>query len=162
MQDRLAIAGAKYLFLLIIAAAGIWAVRQPRQRLKRVFLFGLVVLPLAYVGGLIAGRLYDDPRPFVVGHFTPLVAHEPDNGFPSDHLLLCASVAAVVVCFQWKLGLMLWVLTAIVAVCRVYVGVHHAVDVIASMLIVAFVAVVVRLALWKTMDRIIGQTAPAA
>jgi undecaprenyl-diphosphatase len=147
--DQLAVFGAKYLFLLILLLAGAWAIRQRLPRVKRVVLFGAIIFTLAYIAAKIGGALYDDPRPFVVGHFTPLVPHEPDNGFPSDHVLLCSAVAAVVTMFQWPLGIVLWVMTAIVAICRVYVGIHHATDVIGSAAIVLAVALAARLVITK-------------
>lgn len=143
MLDRLAVFGAKYLFLVILAVAGVWAIRQPMPRIKRLVLIAALMFPLVYVGALIGGKFYDDPRPFVVGHFTPLVAHEPDNGFPSDHVLLCSAVAALVMVFEWRLGAMLWVLTAFVAAARVYIGLHHTTDAIGSITIVLVVASVV-------------------
>jgi len=143
--DQLAVLGAKYLFVLLLLLTGVWVIHQPLPRMKRIVLFAAVIFTLAYITAKISGVLYDDPRPFVVGHFTPLIPHEPDNGFPSDHVLLCSAVAAVVTIFRWPLGIVLWAITVIVAICRVYVGIHHAIDVIGSAAIVLAVALVARL-----------------
>ncbi len=81
------------------------------------------------------GSLYYDPRPFVVGHFTPLIPHVPDNGFPSDHALLISAIAMIGMVWNRKLGSALWVLAVLVAAARVYVGVHHTIDVAGSCII---------------------------
>ncbi len=81
---------------------------------------------------LIGNLLYVDPRPFVVGHFIPLIPHVPDNGFPSDHTLLAAALAAIGMYWNKWLGLALWVIAIAIAIARVYVGLHHPIDVLGS------------------------------
>ena len=51
---------------------------------------------------LILGHLYYNPRPFVVGNFTPLISHSVDNGFPSDHVLLASAIASILYFFSKK------------------------------------------------------------
>ena len=132
MLDKLSIFGAKYLFIVIAGIALVYFLRQPRSTQKRIVIFAAVTLPLIFIVSKIGALLYDDPRPFVVGHFVPLIPHEPDNGFPSDHVLLCASIAAVIYPSRKRLSLILWVLTLLVGMSRVHVGLHHPVDIIGS------------------------------
>lgn len=87
---------------------------------------------MTYALGLIGNYLYYDPRPFVVGHFTPLIAHVADNGFPSDHTLLAACLAALGTYWNRWLGSLLWIIAIVIAVARVYVGLHHPIDVLGS------------------------------
>ena len=103
-------------------------------------IFAALTLPLTFIVSKIGALLYFDPRPFVVGHFIPLIPHEPDNGFPSDHVLLCASIAAVVFPSNKYLGIVLLLLTLMVGVARVHTGVHHAIDIIGSLVIALAVA----------------------
>ena|SRR2546426_3391159 len=140
MLNTLSIIGAKYLFIVIGVIAFVHFLKQPRAEQKRLLLFGVLTLPLAYVVSKIAALLYNDPRPFVTGHFAPLIKHEPDNGFPSDHVLLCASIAALVYPSNKGLSLVLWALTLLVGLSRVYTGLHHPVDIIGSMLMAIVVA----------------------
>ncbi len=137
--DHIFILGAKYLYLLILGIAAIFFFKQPRDVQKKMAVYGLIALPIMYIGLKIAGYLYYDPRPFVVGHFIPLVPHIPDNGFPSDHTILSAAVAMIVLPFSRRWASVLWVLTLGVAVSRVYVGIHHPTDIIASILIAVIV-----------------------
>lgn len=132
-MDAFFILTAKYLFLLPILILGgyFFAQRWPAQ--KRMALFAVPTGCLTYLFGLIGNYFYDDPRPFVVGHFAPLVAHAADNGFPSDHTLLVSALALVGMYWDTRLGIVLWAIAILVAIARVYVGLHHPLDVIASM-----------------------------
>src|SRR5665213_707981 len=138
-MDSFFIFSATYLFVLSILIISGYFLQQPMHAKKRMVVFALGSLALTYVVGLLSGRLYFDPRPFVVGHFTPLIPHAPDNGFPSDHALLVSAIATVGSYWNWKLGAVLWIIASIVAVARVYVGVHHPIDVIGS-IVIALVA----------------------
>ncbi len=139
---------AKYLFILSIIIAGIYFLRQSRDIQKRMVVFSVLTLILVYLFATIAGYLYYDPRPFVQENFTPLIPHTADNGFPSDHVLLVSVIAAVFSYFNKRLVVTsLWVLALLVAVGRVYVGVHHVIDVIASMFISLLSAYIIHLIL---------------
>jgi len=140
MLNTLSIIGAKYLFIMIAGIAFVYFLKQPRGEQKRLVLFAALTLPLAYVVSKIGAFLYNDPRPFVAGYFVPLIPHEPDNGFPSDHVLLCASIAALIYPSSKRLSLALWALTLLVGLSRVYTGLHHPVDIIGSMLMAIVVA----------------------
>ncbi len=129
------ILAAKYLYLLPVAILGVYFLLQPRDAQKRMALFAIPATLFAYALGTLGNHLYIDPRPFVVGHFTPLVYHAPDNGFPSDHTLLVSAVAAIGTLWSRRLGIALWILAVIVASARVYVGLHHVTDVLGSIVI---------------------------
>lgn len=130
--DSLFIFGAKYLFILSFVIAGIYFLKLPWESKKKIAVFGVISIILIYGIAFIAGHLYDNPRPFVADHFTPLIPHDPDNGFPSDHVLMVSAIAAVVYFSNRKIGLILLGIGILVAISRVYVGVHHPIDVIAS------------------------------
>lgn len=143
MIDALAILGAKYLYIAVVLAAGVYFFTLPRDKQKELALYALISLPLMFIVLKVAGRLYYNARPFVVGHFTPLLPHAPDNGFPSDHTMLSAAFATVVFTYNKKLGAVLWLLTLLVGLSRVYVGIHHYLDIAASMIIAIVIAVLV-------------------
>jgi undecaprenyl-diphosphatase len=58
---------------------------------------------------------------------------------------LVASIASIVWFYNKKAGVVLWVIALFVAVSRVFVGVHHTVDVVASMLIALLATYVVHI-----------------
>lgn len=138
--DYLSIFGAKYLYLIALFVAGVYFLKLPWQEKKQIFVFGIVALPIMFAVLKIAAALYFDPRPFVVGHFTPLIPHDPDNGFPSDHTLLLSAVASLVFPFNKKMSSILWVFVVLVGVSRVYTGIHHPIDIIGSIIIAVAVA----------------------
>jgi len=140
MLDTLSILGAKYLFVVIAGIALVYFLKQPRDEQKRIVIFAVLALPLTYIVSKIGALLYFDPRPFVVGHFVPLIAHEPDNGFPSDHVLLCASIAALVFPSSKYVGLVLLLLTLLVGASRVHTGIHHTIDIIGSLVMALAIA----------------------
>jgi undecaprenyl-diphosphatase len=131
-MDALFVFGARYLFLAAPLGALVFFLRQPRSKQKEIVIFSLISLPLIYVLALLASHLYFDARPFIVGHFTPLIPSSTDNGFPSDHMLLVSAVASIVVCFNRRVGIILWSIAVCVGLSRVYVGVHHLVDILGS------------------------------
>ncbi|MBU6142186.1 phosphatase PAP2 family protein [Patescibacteria group bacterium] len=131
---------AKYLFIVPILILGGYGLSRPRSEWKEMAFFAVPALILTYLLGKISGQFYFDPRPFVTDHFIPLIAHAADNGFPSDHTLLAAGLAAVGLYWNKRMGILLWVLAALIAVARVYVGVHHPIDVIGSA-VIALIAV---------------------
>lgn len=139
-MNSLIIFAAKYLiYILILIAAG-YIAAQNKKRQKEILFLAAIILPVSYVVAKIASFFYYDPRPFVVGGFTPLIPHAADNGFPSDHTLLASAVAAVIFGFHKKFGTLLFVLAVLVGLGRVLAGVHHGLDVAGSIIITVTVA----------------------
>ncbi len=141
--DQLAIFGAQYLYIVLLAAALIWYLWQPRPRQIEMIAWGIAALPLMYVLLVVAGMVYFDPRPPYSDHITPLIVHDPDNGFPSDHTLLCSATSSIVFFFDKRFSAVLWVLTALVGFSRVYTGIHHSLDIIASVVLAVAVSIFV-------------------
>ena len=128
----LIIFGAKYLIAVPVLAALLYLFLFRRNKRRIYILLSVIALPISYALGFIAGHLYNNPRPFVVDGTTPLVAHAADNGFPSDHTLLAATIASILFIFNRPAGIALGMLAILIGASRVGAGVHHWVDVIAS------------------------------
>ena len=133
--DLIFIFGAKYFPLFTAAVSFFWFLAQPKLRQKELLIIASVYLPLVLIMAVTASRLYYSPRPFVLGNFQPLIFHKANNGFPSHHMLLASVPAAIISIFSRRAGLILWVLAVFTGFSRIYVGVHHIVDVAASALI---------------------------
>ena len=133
---------ANYLFILVLIFASLYFVRLPLDLQIKMLVLGTTAAIISYGVACVAGWIYFDPRPFVEGHFKPLIPHDAENGFPSDHVLLVSCVASVISVFNFRFSLVLWVLTFLVGYARVYVGVHHFQDIFASMTIAGVVVIV--------------------
>ena len=133
---------AKYLYIASIAIALIYFYRATPEIRKRMAVFAVIAFGLAFVLATASRAVYDNPRPFAVGDLEPLIAHEADNGFPSDHTLLTAAIASLMLAFNIHIGIWLWLIAGIVGLSRVYAGVHHFADIIGSGLIAALSAAI--------------------
>jgi undecaprenyl-diphosphatase len=145
MTDAVIIFGAKYLVLISVIVFVWFFIKQPRDKQKQILVFTIITLPLIYAVAKLLSLVYYDPRPFIVGHFMPLIPHDPDNGFPSDHTLFASAVAAIVFFYNKKTGLALFFIALLIGISRVLAGVHHPVDVGGSIII----AVAVSFAVYK-------------
>lgn len=129
MADTVARFAADDLVYCAIFAAAWLFLRYPSLRpllaavTAAVFAVGLAAL---------IGAVYYVPRPFVVGHFTPLVQHAADASFPSDHLAAMGAVVASAWIVARRLALATAAASLVVAFARVYVGVHWVADVAAG------------------------------
>lgn len=158
MTDLFFIFGAKYLFLFSALIILIVFYVLPLEFKKRMIVFGIASCALALVISFIAREIYFNPRPFVVDGFEPLIPHKADNGFPSDHTLLVATLASIGMFFHRRASLYLWLIAIVVAISRVYVGVHNPIDILASISIalastLAVHAIIENTKLWKTTNK---------
>jgi undecaprenyl-diphosphatase len=143
MFDPLFIFGAEKLFILSPLVAAYFFYKLPRETQKEVVIFAFFSLPLTFILGMFVREIYFNPRPFVVGGFGPLISHAPDNGFPSDHVLLVSAIASIVTFYSKKYAIALWIIALLVGISRMYVGVHHSLDVLGSIFIALLCANIV-------------------
>lgn len=131
-MEVLVVFAAKYLVYIAVAVfAGYFFVARRRVK-RKLLLLSTISLPLVYATAWLAGRFWYNPRPFVESGIAPLVAHAANNGFPSDHMLLAAALAMLVILFNRPLGVFLWVLALAVGFSRVVAGIHHTVDILGA------------------------------
>lgn len=126
---------AKYFILLPII--GIAVVAWQLSNSERLKLCSVLVIggAITFILSRIGSHVYHDPRPFVVGHFAPLIPHGNDNGFPSDHTLASAFLAYTALYFSKPLGWYMVTIALLIGVSRVLTGVHHVIDIIGSFII---------------------------
>jgi undecaprenyl-diphosphatase len=139
-MDTLIALCAKYLiWVVVLLGVVFWFTSRDKVRLGMAAIFSMA---LTYGFGKLASHFWYDTRPFVINHFTPIISHAADNGFPSDHMLLGAAIASVVFVYNRTWGIALWVLAFIVGAARVLAGIHHVVDLFGS-IVCAIVAVAI-------------------
>jgi len=147
--EALIIFAAKYLIYIVVAVFVVFFFFARRRAKRKLLLLSVISLPLAYMVGWLAGLMYYNPLPFVESGIAPMFAHAANNGFPSDHMLLAATLAMLVLLFNRRLGILLWMLAILVGVARVVAGVHHAADIIAAAAIATLVVWLAHLCIKK-------------
>ena len=140
--------------VMVLAVAGQWW-SSPDRRAKRHV---LVAAGLAFVLGLALNQLllleFDRVRPYISGVTTLLVPPSADPSFPSDHATAVFSIAAT-----FMLGQMRWQAlwffpgAVVVALSRVFVGIHYFGDVLGGAATGVIAAVVIA-AIYKRETRI--------
>lgn len=130
---------AEYLFLLAPILV-VWTLWKKGAEEARLLLYrGMVVLVVGFLLAKAGGALYNEPRPFVLHHTQPLIAHVADNGFPSDHTLVAAGCGFLLLAFSMPAAGVALLAALIVGVSRVACGLHSPLD-IGSSFLFAFVA----------------------
>ena len=139
LNELLVIFGAKYFIFLMIAITAWVIFRLPVTKRRAWLTWAAPSFILMFLVSRVASWLYVNPRPFVEGGFTPLVSHAADNGFPSDHALLAGALAVFVWPHDRRLSIILAILAVLVGASRVYAGVHHVIDIVASFVMVTLI-----------------------
>ncbi len=134
-MDMLIILCAKYLLYVMAIALGAYWLLSPRTAKTELALVALVALPLAYALARLAGMVFSHQQPFATFNYAPLIPHEVDNSFPSDHSAAAGALAGIASLYNRALGLLLWVLAVGVAVGRVLSGLHYPMDGVAGLVL---------------------------
>ncbi len=149
---------------IAIAAMGTVAdLRRRPRRLPPTPLYAAVAMLLASWASGALKDLFDRVRPPVADHaIGALVAVPPDASFPSGHAATAFAAAGVVAALHPRLRVVALGLAVLVALSRVYLGVHYPSDVLAGALLglgiaaaavrapFALSAVAARMRVWRT------------
>lgn len=133
--------------ILLVAMAVQWWSGADRQATRLI----LVAAGFAFFLGLglnqILLLMIDRPRPYLEGVTTLLIPPSADPSFPSDH---ATAVFAIAVTFllggMRKRGLLFLAAAFLVALSRVFVGIHYLGDVLGGALTGGIAAVIVQVA----------------
>ena len=143
MFNFLIIIVAKYFYLISILIAVIYFLKVNRHIKKQFAIFAISSFIVTYLVAKLSALFIKDPRPFIVEHVKPLIAHVADNGFPSDHTLLTMAIASVVFVYNRKLGIVLFVIASLIGTARVLAQIHHPLDIIGATVIAVGVTAIV-------------------
>jgi membrane-associated phospholipid phosphatase len=144
LMDGLITFVAKYFILIPVVIAGyiFFKLKGNKKQEMLVYLFCLAVLSI--VLAKIGAHLFYNPRPYINDGTAPLFAHSGDpNGFPSDHTLLASFLAFGAYKYSKKAGYALMVVAVLIGWARVAAHVHHAVDIIGSLVITTLAYLIV-------------------
>lgn len=159
-QGELAIAVfiAKYLILLLpVGLVTLW-LAGGRDREGAVH--GLLGVALVLLINFVIGLAWFEPRPFVVGLGTNLLAHAPTSAFPSNHGSIMFTSAFVLMGTVARtprlLGKLLLICALPVCWARIYLGVHWPVDMLGALVVSLIVALIMRTASARETSRIVA------
>lgn len=136
--SRLAIFGAEKLFWFLAIPALILSIVSG----KFIVTFSTVIL--AWILQLAIAYLFSRRRPFEQDHAKPLMKLSWNTpAFPSGHTTISCAGAAAVFVYDPFWGSLFFVLSALVAFCRIAVGVHYFSDIFGGAVLGITVAVFV-------------------
>ena len=125
--------------LLALGAAILW-------RRADIFALTFVAYAAAEASSQLLRRLFDRDRPPVADpHPEPLVSTPGDPAFPSGHATTSFACAAVLAWLTPLHPVPLFVVAALVAFSRVYVGVHYPLDAVSGAVVGLAIATALRL-----------------
>ena len=136
IQDILAVffaEGGPYILMLTLVVCWLLVRGQRRLALLEATEASLLGLLINQVVGLV---IYH-PRPYMIGLCNPLIAHGPENSFPSDHVTLILAVSLSLLLRRGWRGVGLALLATAVATGwgRIYAGIHFPLDMVGSLLV---------------------------
>lgn len=135
MLDMVIVFAGKYLVYLMVFAVAVYALLSPRVHKLQFAAAALAGMALAYALARLAGVFFSHEQPFAAFGYMPLIAHEVDNSFPSDHAALAGVLAGLVGLYNRGLGLLLWVLAVGVGAGRMLAGLHYPLDIIVGLVL---------------------------
>jgi undecaprenyl-diphosphatase len=134
-MNQLIVFVAQYMVLLLPLLIIVIFLRLPKDK-RMPFIIKLAASgALSLIGIVIASHLVYDPRPFVSENIIPLFPHAPDNGFPSDHMTLSATLAFISYVCSKKIGLVMILIAAAIGTARVLAHVHSWADIFGGIIV---------------------------
>ena len=129
------LAASKLIDLVPLLLVALWVWGKPTRRTGLAA--SSIAAALALGANQIVGLFWFEPRPFMIGLGRTLMAHAPENSFPSDHTTFILTVGFALITTRaapmW--GKAVSVLGVLVAWARIYLGLHFPLDMVASALI---------------------------
>ena len=147
--DRLVVLIAEFsaqalVYAAIAVVTGLWIWGRPSRR--GALLATVIAAALVLGVNQLLGLLWFEPRPFMVGLGHTLLAHIPENSFPSDHATLVWALGAGLIATGASVpaGFVVGAIGLMIAWARIYLGLHFPIDMVASAVVAAFGAVLAR------------------
>ncbi|MCR5202985.1 MAG: phosphatase PAP2 family protein [Lachnospiraceae bacterium] len=117
----------------------------PRERRTGIALSIGLLLQLIFINGILK-NVVRRPRPYdEIDLLTSLIGKMPDSSFPSGHTTASFLSATIIyMCMKDKrYGIMAYIIAILIALSRLYLGVHYPSDVIAGVIFGVIIGFVV-------------------
>lgn len=151
--DGIAVFFANWSGYLMIAAFlfFLWRKRGPIS--KKMEILAAVFLPavISRLGITVLIRyLYYRPRPYLTDAVNMLIDKSREASFPSGHAAFFFAFSAAVYLYNKKLGIFFFGVSVLMALARIFAGIHWPSDVLAGAVVGIFSAWLVRKCLFKS------------
>lgn len=149
--DPLTVLAARFvaadaIYLVMALLVGLWVWGKPGSRAA---LLSTALGTVAALGfNQVLGMLWFEPRPFMIQLGHTLIAHAPDNAFPSDHgaFMWGIGFGLIATGASERWGSIVALAGLAVAWARIYLGVHFPIDMVAATLTALVGAMIARVA----------------
>ena len=141
--DSLGIFSAEYLpyiVALFLVLIFLWNRKKYQSMVVWAFAAGIV----ARVITAFIRLLWSHPRPFVSNNVKLLIPYLRTSSFPSGHASFFFGIAGIVYFYNKKLGIVFFVLAAIISLARIFCGIHWPADIAAGFFVGVFSAVLMK------------------
>jgi undecaprenyl-diphosphatase len=104
--------------------------------IKRDIFYPFIILgtsAVAWVFAYIIKNITMISRPFVALGITPLF-FESGFSFPSLHVIVISSISTIMWSIDYRLGIIFFIFTILVAISRMIIGVHYPIDVVCGLI----------------------------
>jgi undecaprenyl-diphosphatase len=130
---RVYVMGSEYLFLALVAVLFLAALVRGEYLTRAAGVLAGVSAAVALTLGKVISTAVDRPRPFVVHpSIHDFLAHAADPGMPSDHATAAFAIGTAILLVHRRLGAMVLLAATVLALGRVFLGVHYLSDVAAG------------------------------
>ena len=132
------IQGGLFLVALVLLAVYILGFARKQLRWRAAAIETGVFAVACLLIGFVIGQIVREPRPLfaLAPEVKVLLTHGNDSSFPSDHMLVCFSVAFGLYALNKKLGVSLMVFGLLVGFAKMFAAQHYPLDIAGTILLV--------------------------
>lgn len=128
----------RYLYIFVLLF--MWFKNESSNKAARN---SVVSIGISLIIHTIIKLFYYKPRPFVYQRVGILIPSKMDSSFPSKHTMLVFALSTSIFLYNRVLGAIMWGLSVLTGVSRIWVGHHYPSDIMGSAVISTIVSMLV-------------------
>ena len=125
-----------FLFVLIVMCF-------KKQIYKKISFEAGVSVIIALITHVLIKLFFFKPRPFAKRRVGILIPSKTDSSFPSKHTLLVFAIATTIIFYKRFLGSIMFVLSFLTGLSRIWVGHHYPSDIVGSAFLGSLISMIV-------------------
>ncbi|MEI6400331.1 MAG: phosphatase PAP2 family protein [bacterium] len=101
------------------------------RKQQKMATFSLLFLTgfFSWISARVIKNMFHTVRPYIEQNVVPLF-YEPGYSFPSEHVTIFTALSVAVFFLHRKCGIVLGVITILIAISRIIIGVHYPIDIL--------------------------------